>query len=185
MIDLGEWHREDPDGSMRVQGGRVSWVKADRSAVRYIGREARVKDGFRHNFTVCIEEGHVEDELNRGLLRLWELRRGWENRIWIYARKTQAGWTVHFEQRHQGQDLWAFHGEEPLAWGRRYTVELQRTGDMHRLRVMNGETDEACVDSGEVKGLSQSFDWIWIASTLKSRRNNGNWSTGYIENLII
>jgi hypothetical protein len=49
----------------------------------------------------------------------------------------------------------------------------------------SASAEEVCVDSGEVKGLSQPFDWIWIASTLKSRRNNGNWSTGYIENLTM
>ncbi len=185
VIDLDEWTLEDPDGSLSVQGGRVGWVKADRSAVRYIGRETQVQDDFHHSFTVCMEEGHVEDELNRGLLRLWELRRDWENRIWIYARKTTGGWTVHFEQRHRGQDLWAFHGETLLAWGRRYTVRLERAGDLHRLRVLNEETDEFRVDSGEVQGVVQHFDWIWIASTIKSRRNNGNWSTGYVENLIM
>ncbi len=185
MIDLTEWSLEDPDGSLTVHGGRVSWVKADRSAVRYVCREAQVKEGFHHSFTVCMEEGHVEDELNRGLLRLWELRRDWENRIWIYARKTTGGWTVHFEQRHQGQDLWAYHGAETLNWRQRYTVELSRTENQHRLRVMNEETNALHVDTGDIRGVNQPFDWIWIASTLKSRRNNGNWSTGYIEKLSL
>ena len=93
VIDLNEWTLEDSDGSLTVQGGRVGWVKADRSAVRYIGARAR--------------------------------------------------------------------------------------------RVLNEETDEFRVDSGEVQGVVQHFDWIWIASTIKSRRNNGNWSTGYVENLIM
>ena len=81
MFHLDEWFQEDPDGSISVQGDRVSWVKADRSAVRYVGRETRVTDDFHHRFIVCMEEGHVEDELNRGLLRLWELRCDWGNRI--------------------------------------------------------------------------------------------------------
>lgn len=185
MIDLSEWHREDPDGSLGVQGGRVGWTKADRRAVRYIGRETSIVDDFHHRFTVYIEEGHVEDELNRGLLRLWELRRDWDNRIWIYARKTTEGWTVHYEQRHRGQDLWAYHGAETLNWGRRYTVQLGRTGDQHGLRVLDEETGVLHVDTGEIRGVRQPFDWIWIASTIKSRRNNGNWSTGYIENMMI
>jgi len=185
VIDFSEWHREDSNGSLTVQRGRVSWVKADRSAVRYIARETRVVNSFHHRFTVCIDEGHVEDDLNRGLIRLWELRRDWENRTWIYARKTDNGWTIHFEQRHHGQDLWAFHGKEPLEWGRRYHVELSRTDEMHRLRVLDEETEALCVDSGEIQGVSQVYTGIWIASTLKSRRNNGNWSTGYIENLTI
>ena len=185
MIDLSEWHREDPDGSLGVQGGRVGWTKADRRAVRYIGRETSIVDDFHHRFTVYIEEGHVEDELNRGLLRFWELRRDWDNRIWIYARKTTEGWTVHYEQRHRGQDLWAYHGAETLNWGRRYTVQLGRTGDQHGLRVLDEETGVLHVDTGEIRGVRQPFDWIWIASTIKSRRNNGNWSTGYIENMMI
>ena len=185
MIDLDEWALEDSDGSLTVQGGRVSWVKADRSAVRYICRETWVSDDFQHSFIVSLEESHVEDELNRGLLRLWELRRDWENRIWIYARKTTGGWTVHYEQRHQGRDLWAFHGDEPLAWGRVYTVELCRTRDQYRLRVLDEETGALHTDTGEIQGVVQPFEWIWIASTIKSRRNNGNRSTGYIENLIM
>jgi len=183
MIDLTDWSREDPDGTLTVHSGRVSWMKADRTALRYIGTEAKIADDFRHRFVACIEEGHVEDELNRGLLRLWELRRDWKNRIWIYARKTASGWTIHFEQRHQGQNLWAFHGEELFSWERRYVVELDRIGDRHGLRVLGEECGTVHVDAGAIEGVNQQFDRIWIASTIKSRRNNGNWSTGYIENL--
>ena len=185
MFDLGEWFREDPDGSISIHGDRVSWVKADRSAVRYVGRETRVTDEFHHRFIVCMEEGYVEDELNRGLLRLWELRCDWDNRIWIYARKTADGWTIHYEQRYRGQDLWAFHGAEPLSWGQRVVVELDRVGDRHRLRVQSEDGEAVCVDTGGIEGVNQPFDWLWIASTIRSRRNNGNWSTGYIESLTM
>ena len=185
MIDLTDWSREDPDGTLTVHSGRVSWMKADRTALRYIGTEAKIADDFRHRFVACIEEGHVEDELNRGLLRLWELRRDWKNRIWIYARKTASGWTIHFEQRHQGQNLWAFHGAELFSWGKRYVVELERVGDRHGLRVLGEDSETILLDSGGIEGVNQPFDRIWIASTIKSRRNNGNWSTGYIENLKI
>jgi len=40
-------------------------------------------------------------------------------------------------------------------------------------------------NSGVVEGVSQSYGYVWLASTIKSRRNNGNWSTGYIENLAM
>jgi len=185
MFNLSEWFREDPDGSISVHGDRVSWAKADRSAVRYVGRETRVTDEFHHRFIVCMEEGYVEDELNRGLLRLWELRCDWDNRIWIYARKTADGWTIHYEQRYRGQDLWAFHGAEPLSWGQRFVVELDRVGDRHRLRVLGEDGETVCVDTGGIEGVNQPFDWLWIASTIKSRRNNGNWSTGYLESLTM
>jgi len=185
MINLSEWIREDPDGYILVHGDRVSWVKADRSAVRYIGKETRVTDGFYYLFIVCIEEGYVEDELNRGLLRLWELRRDWDNRVWVYAQKDADGWTIHYEQRYKGRDLWAFHGPEPLSWGQRFVVELNRVGNHHQLRVLSEDGETVCVDTGVIEGVSQSFDWLWIASTIKSRRNNGNWSTGYIEGLIM
>ncbi len=185
MFTLNEWFQEDPDGSLSVHGDRVSWVKADRSAVRYVGKETRVTDDFHHRFIVCMEEGYVEDELNRGLLRLWELRRDWDNRVWIYARKTSEGWTIHYEQRYQGRDLWVFHSAKPLSWGQRYVVELDRDGDRHRLRVLSEDSEKVCVDTGWIMGVNQSFAWLWIASTIKSRRNNGNWSTGYIESLTM
>lgn len=185
MFGLSEWIQEDPDGSICVRGDRVSWAKADRSALRYVGRETRVTDEFHHRFIICMKEGHVEDELNRGLLRLWELRCDWGNRIWIYARKTVEGWTIHYEQRYRGRDLWAFHDVEQLSWGQRFMVELGRVGDQHKLRVLSEDGETVFVDTGGIEGVNQSFDWLWIASTIKSRRNNGNWSTGYIENLTM
>jgi hypothetical protein len=183
MIDLGEWSREDPDGSITVQNGRVSWVKADRTTVRYVGKETNIIDDFQHCFVVRIDEGHVEDELNRGLLRLWELRHDEDNLVWINARKTVGGWTIHYQQRHQGRILWVYDGMEPLTWGTRYTVRLQRTGNQYRLRVLNEETNALHVDTGEIQGVNQPSHWIRVTSTIRSRRNNGNWSTGYIENL--
>jgi hypothetical protein len=64
-------------------------------------------------------------------------------------------------------------------------VELDRVGDRHRLRVLSEDGGNVYVDTGDIEGVNQPFDWRWIASTIKSRRNNGNWSTGYIESLIM
>ena len=153
--------------------------------MRHVSRETRVTEEFHHRFIACMEEGHAEDELNTGLIRLWELRSDWDNRIWIYARKTPDGWTIHNEQRHRGQDLWAFHNAEPLTWGQRFLVELDRVVDRHRLRVLSEDGGIVYVDTGDIEGVNQPFDRLWIASTIKSRRNNGNWSTGYIESLIM
>jgi hypothetical protein len=185
MFDFTEWFLEDPDGSLTVNKNRVSWVKADRSTVRCVGRNIEIIDDFHHQFIVCIQDGYVEDELNVGLIRLWELRRDWESRIWIYARKTSDGWTIHFEQRHRGCDLWAIHGEERFEWGRRYRIKLDRKGDQYRLRMIDEETDAPLTDFKELRGINQPFQQIWIASTIKSRRNRGNWSTGYIEKLVM
>ena len=176
---------EDPDGSLTVQDGRVGWVKADRTTIRYVGKETGTVGDFRHSFIVCIEECQVEDELNRGLLRLWELRHDNANLLWTNARKTPHGWTIHFQQRHQGRGLWVYDDTEPLTLGQRYAVEVKRTGDQHRLRVLNEETHAVLVDTGEIQGLNRPFRWIRVASTIISRRNNGNWSTGNIENLNI
>jgi hypothetical protein len=185
LIDLGGWHLEDPDRSYTVNDGRVSWVKADRTTVRYVGMETTIVGDFRHSFVVRIDECRVEDELNRGLLRLWELRIDAANLLWTNARKTPRGWTIHFQHRHQGRGLWVYDGSESLSLGQRYKVEVQRIGDQHRLRVFNEETDAEYVDTGEIQGLNLPFNWIRVASTIISRRNNGNWSTGYIENLKI
>jgi hypothetical protein len=185
LIDLGGWLREDPDGSLIVQDGRVSWVKADRTTIRYVGKETDIVGDFWHSFVVRLDECRVEDELNRGLLRLWELRIDGANLLWTNARKTPSGWTIHFQQRHQGQGLWVYDSTKHLNIGQRYAVEVQRTGDQHKLRVLDEETDVVYVDTGEIRGLIQPFHWIRIATTIISRRNNGNWSTGYIENLRI
>jgi hypothetical protein len=46
----------------------------------------------------------------------------------------------------------------------------------------NGEPFE---DSGGIEGADTKYRYLWLSSTLRSRRNTGNWSTGYIENLVI
>jgi hypothetical protein len=185
LIDLSGWLRKDPDGTYTVQDSRVSWLKADRTTVRYIGKETSIVSDFQHSFIVCINECHIEDELNRGLLRLWELRIDKNNLLWTNARKASEGWTAHFQQRYKGQGLWVYDSTEILTLGQKYLVEITRTGDQHRLRVLNEKTDTVYVDTGENRGLIQSFCWIRVASTIISRRNNGNWSTGYVEKLKI
>ena len=184
MSDFTNWYQENQDGVLAVHGSRVYWKKANRTALRYIGMELETASNYSHRFTVCIEEGYVEDELNRGLIRLWELRCDWDNRVWIYARKENAGWTIHYEQRHQGQNIWDFNGDEPLIWGKMYVVELKRIGNLYGLKVLDEKTGIKLVEC-TIEGVNQSYNQIWIASTIKSRRNNCNFSTGYIEELAL
>ena len=183
MFDPGEWRIEAPDGSLFIQENRFQWVHTDRSMIRYIAKKTRVSEDFHHSFVVCIDEGYVEDQKNRGLIRLWEIRNDWDNRVWIYARETASGWNIHYEQRNTGKDLWAYHGAYIFPWGIRFIVELERVGNTYRLRVLSEEDEIILEDSGWIMGVSQVFGWLWLASSIRSRRNNGNWSTGYIENL--
>ena len=78
-----------------------------------------------------------------------------------------------------GAGLLGFPRRGAALLGQRYVVELD--GDGHRLRVLSDDGEKACVDTGGIEGVNQSFAWLWIASTIRSRRNNGNWSTGYME----
>jgi len=168
------WRLHDSDGSLSIEGGRVSWLKADRTAVRYIEKPKGVSGDFIHSFVVCFLDGGVEDERNRGFIRLWEVRNDWENRAWVYARKNGDGWAIFFEQLGHSVKVFAFEGSSRLLFGDRYTVKLSRVEGDYMLVVQDQE--------GVV---SQSYGYVWLASTIKSRRNNGNWSTGYIENLAM
>ena len=164
-----------------MEGSRLVWERADRTRVRYAEAHTRVEEGFRHRFTACIEEGWVEDELNRGLIRLWELRRDWGNRVWVYARWEGEGWSIHMEEAHRGVGLWEFHGGRVFPWGAAVVVEVERGEGGYRLdaRVEGGPEEGV----GWLEGSGQGFDRVWMASTIKSRRNNHNWSTGYVEAL--
>ena len=97
MPGFTDWSMQDHDGCLSIEGGRVSWLKADRTAVRYIGKQVDVLGDFIHSFVVCFLDGEVDDEQNQGLIRLWEVRNDWENRTWVYARKNGDGWTIYFE----------------------------------------------------------------------------------------
>ena len=79
------------------------------------------------------------------------------------------------------EDIWAYNGTHVFDFGKRTIIEIERVEDLYRLRVFD-EKKEMLQDSEWIKGVNQDFRWIWLASTIKSRRNNGNWSTGYIEN---
>lgn len=183
MLDLDGWRIEAPDGSISIQDYRVRWVHADRTMVRYVAKKIEVSGDFRQSFMVCVEEGYVEDQENRGLIRLWELRNDWNNRVWVYVRKTDSGCSIHFEQRDNADNLWAYHGSYVFPFGQRVNILLERRSDTYRLRARGADNDVIIEDSGWIEGINQVYEWLWLASTIKSRRNNNNWSTGYIEDL--
>ena len=184
MPGFADWCIQDHEGSIIVEEGRVSWHRADRTAVRYVGKEIDVSGDFFHSFVVCFLEGEVEDEHNQGFIRLWEVRNNWENRTWIYARKNGDGWTIYFEQLYNKEEVFAFQGSSQLHFNNLYTVKASRIEGKYRL-VVEDHPGLIVEDSGEKEGAVPSYGWVWLASTIKSRRNNGNWSSGYIENLKI
>ncbi len=184
MPSFTGWRVQDHDGSLSIEGGKVSWLKADRTAVRYIGKQLEVRGDFVHSFVVCFLDGEVEDEQNLGFIRLWEVRNDWENRTWVYARKNGDGWAIYFEQLSHRDKVIAFQGKSRLYFNNRYTLKVSRVEGSYRLMVQDiaGLIVE---DSKEIVGVPQNYGYVWLASTIKSRRNNGNWSTGYIENLSL
>ena len=184
MSGFTDWSIHDHDGCLSIDGGRVNWLKADRTAVRYIGKQVEVPGDFVHSFIVCFLDGEVDDEQNQGFIRLWEVRNDWENRTWVYARKNGDGWTIYFEQLSRKDKVIAFQGSSQLRFGDRYTVKVSRVESDYRLEVQD-DAGMIAEDSQEVEGVPQSYGYVWLASTIKSRRNNGNWSTGYIENFTM
>ena len=183
-MTFADWCIQDHDCCIKIEGSRVSWLKADRTAIRYIGKQIKVSGDFIHTFVVCLLEGEVEDKHNQGFIRLWEIRNNWENRTWIYARKKDNGWTVHFEQLCHKDQVFAFHGTSQLHFNNRFIVKASRVEGNYRLMVKD-HTGMIVEDSIEVEGVPQNYGCIWLASTIKSRRNNGNWSSGYLEKLKI
>jgi len=182
MPGLTDWSIQDHDGYLSIEDGRVSWLKADRTAVRYIGKQVEVLGDFIHSFVVCFLDGEVEDEQNQGFIRLWEVRNDWENRTWVYARKNGDGWTIYFEQLNRRYKVFAFQSSSRLRFGDRYTVKVSRVESDYRLEVQD-QDGLIMENSGVIEGVSLSYGYVWLVSTIKSRRNNGNWSSGYIENL--
>jgi hypothetical protein len=179
-----DWYIQNHDNRLIIEGGRVSWDKADRTAVRYIGKQIEVSGDFIHSFVVCFLDGEVEDELNQGFIRLWEVRNDWANRTWVYARKNGEGWTIYFEQLSYKTLVFTFQGMSRLHFNTRYTVNVSRVEGNYRL-VVKDCTGLMVEDSKEIGGVLQNYGYVWLASTLKSQRNNGNWSTGYIEYFMI
>ena len=101
--DFGTWTIEDPDGRLIVSPRRVLWTHVDRTLFRQVRlelTEGGIAD-FRHRLGVRISEAQAVSAEHCGLLRLWECRNDWADRIWVYARhdlESPNNWTVHFEQ---------------------------------------------------------------------------------------
>lgn len=184
MSDFSDWIIQDPDNIISIEGNRIYWDKADRTKVRYVGKKLSVKGDFSHSFVVSFQDGEVEDEKNRGFIRLWEIRNDWENRTWLYARKNGAGWRIYFEQLDNKDKIFEYGGKQVFPFGVRFEVKVSRINELHMLRVIN-QDDLTSEDSNNLVGMEKDYEYLWLASTIKSRRNNYNWSSGYIENFTI
>lgn len=188
--DLTTWETEYPDGKLKVSKCRAVWTRADRTSVRCLFKDLDESIGdFEHSFKVRVDEAHVEDGLNRGLIRFWECRNDWGNRIWIYGRRVsdhEGKWTVHLEQKRDGEDILAYHGRHGFDLGEKYRVMIRRQGEVYRLLVhTNAVSDAPLEDSGDIRCDDTEYNSIWLVSTIMSRRNRGNWSSGSIGEVVI
>lgn len=192
LEDFSTWDVEDPDNRLSVERNRVSWVHADRTRLRYVAKDhgKETIGDFMHEFAVRISDAWTPGGVHTGLLRFWECRNDWGNRIWIYARKTVEDtdkWAIHFEQAKQKRGLWIFNGSHQFDMKSACYVRLDRHGELCRLRVYSDPTWTHLVeDSGDIIGAKDRYRYLRICfSGIRERYNRSNWSTGYIENLQV
>ena len=190
-VDFQTWAADDPDGRLVIGGTIVLWSHADRTLFRQVRlevAEASIAD-FRHRLEVQISAAYAGSAEHCGLLRLWECRNTWASRMWIYARHDVGrtnSWTIHFEQKDESYGEWKWHGRVRLDLGSTYSVALNRTNRYCRLRVSAPESlEESLEDSGNIRCADTPYREVWVCSTLRTPYNNGNWSSGFIENLYL
>ena len=190
-VDFQTWAADDPDGRLVIGGTIVLWSHADRTLFRQVRlevAEAGIAD-FRHRLEVQISSAYAGSAEHCGLLRLWECRNNWASRMWIYARHDVGrtnSWTIHFEQKDESYGEWKWHGRVRLDLGSTYSVALNRTNRYCRLQVSAPESlEESLEDSGNIRCADTPYREVWVCSTLRTPYNNGNWSSGFIENLYL
>ena len=138
--DFSAWEMEDADSRLSVGKNRIEWKQADRTKVRFVSKDlgpAEIVD-FDHRFVVCLFDSFTVSEKHRGLLRFWECRNDWEDRIWVFARQdldNKKKWTIHFEQKSNDKDLWAFESTYRFSLATTYHVAVTRRGNDCRLKV--------------------------------------------------
>lgn len=189
--DFVAWTIEDPDCRFTVSPRRVSWTHADRTLFRQVRldlTEGGIAD-FRHCQSVLISEAQAVSPEHCGLLRLWECRNDWANRIWAYARHdltSPGNWTVHFEQVGSEAPAWEWHGSSRLELGVTYRIVIERKDTHCGLIVSSpGSVDKLLEDSGQLRCAATTYREIWVCSTLRTRFNQENWSSGFIEDLYV
>ena len=190
-VDFQTWTVDDPDGRLVIGGTIVLWSHADRTLFRQVRlevAEASIAD-FRHRLEVQVSAAYAVSAEHCGLLRLWECRNNWVSRMWIYARhdvECTNSWTIHFEQKDESYGEWKWHGRVRLDLGSTYSVALNRTNRYCRLQVSAPDSlEESLEDSGNIRCADTPYREVWVCSTLRTPYNNGNWSSGFIENLYL
>jgi hypothetical protein len=190
-VDFQMWAVDDPDGKLVVSANNILWSHADRTIFRQVRLEVAEDSiaDFRHRLEVQISAAHAVSAEHSGLLRLWECRNNWANRMWIYARNDvdrMNSWTIHFEQKDESYGEWKWHGRVCLDLGSTYSVVLHRTNKYCRLQVSQPESLKKSIeDSGNIRCADTPYREVWVCSTLRTPYNKGNWSSGFIENLYL
>jgi len=186
--DFSAWEMEDADSRLSVGKNRIEWKQADRTKVRFVSKDlgaAEIAD-FDHRFEVCLFDSFTVSEKHRGLLRFWECRNDWEDRIWVFARQdldNKKKWTIHFEQKSNDKDLWAFESTYRFSLATTYHVSVTRRGNDFRLKVYSDPLQDHLVeDSNNIGGADERYRYVWICSTLCTKNNQANCSSGFIEN---
>jgi hypothetical protein len=92
-------------------------------------------------------------------------------------------WTMHLEHKSGDKDLWAFESTYRFSLNTPYYVSTIRVGNDYRLKVYSDSNySNLLEDSENIQGASDRYRYIWLSSTLNTKKNQGNRSSGYIQN---
>lgn len=185
------WELEDEDGCLTISKEQVQWNHADRTKFRHVSFDVgkgEIKD-FEISFDIRITAMYTATNEHRGLLRFWEIRNDWDNRLWIYARQVAVDaskWTIHFEQVDSDSEPWVIHGTNQFDLDVDYHIKISRAKDICGLKVYSDSSQETLLEHLSIANAAKiKYRYIWMASTLCTPKNQDNWSTGYVRNLFV
>ena len=189
--DFAHWNVDDPDDRLSVYRNTVKWNHADRTKIRYVSKNLGRGNiaNFEHTFDIRILEAFVVSKDHRGLLRFWECRNDWDNRIWISAwvnADSVDKWTMQFQQQDGENDHWISSGAYRFDLNVTYYVRITRKGKYCRVKVYSDPSNSILLeDILRVGETDKRYQYIWMCSTLCALKNQENWSSGSVENLRI
>lgn len=187
-VDFTSWNVKDSDNIFKITRNKISWTKADRKDNRRIfknfGDDYFVD--FQHMFKIKFTKINSESKASRTIIGLWDCRNDSRNRIWVCAHQIgdiKDKWKVVIAQNIDGKQSILYDGIYTFDINVTYIFNVKKVTNYFRLKIYNeGDIISILEDSDDLFCGDVKYSTIWLL-TLKKSKRNGDYSTGYVENI--
>lgn len=191
-INLNNFVKIDPGNFLTLTNIRASWKVMNRAVnTEAWSTYSNGADDFIHQFYFCINQIEAGDNDSREINKLWTLStNNNNNQLILYAEQLGSNndeYNLVFHQRDQSNNMFVYRSaitSISLKVNMIYVARIIRSNDLYELQIYN-YLHTKIIDSGKLKGLDVDFNKLSLVKTDGYSDDLSDWSTGYIEKLLI